>query len=166
MSIYSFEQRKKIHKYVRKIKEYFKFEKKLCFPVLDFVENVLPNFYENYSFEIVDTDVLGNKHGETYPDLNLIQIRSDVYIRAINGYGRDRMTIAHEIGHLLLHKGLNIQNIDINSNDFTAYSEWEANVFAGELLASSYLIKNMTVEEISQKCMISKEAAAIQLKYS
>lgn len=47
---------------------------------------------------------MGAKHGETIPSENRIRIREDVYERACNGYGRDRLTMAHELGHLLLHR--------------------------------------------------------------
>ena len=35
---------------------------------------------------------------------NCIKIREDVYERAIKGYGRDRFTLAHELGHFLMHQ--------------------------------------------------------------
>ena len=46
---------------------------------------------------------MGDKHGETFPDEHIIRIREDVYLGAVNGCGRDGMTIAHEVGHLFLH---------------------------------------------------------------
>ena len=54
-------------------------------------------------FEIATIDEMGTKHGETIPQENKVRIREDVYERACVGYGRDRLTIAHELGHLLLH---------------------------------------------------------------
>jgi Zn-dependent peptidase ImmA (M78 family) len=40
------------------------------------------------------------------PQDSLIILREDVYEGAHAGNGRDRMTVAHEIGHLLMHKNI------------------------------------------------------------
>jgi hypothetical protein len=42
--------------------------------------------------------------------------------------------------------------------------EWQANAFGGELLAPSYLISGMSVDEVSRKCGVSTCAAQVQLK--
>mgnify|MGYP000952505712 FL=1 len=42
--------------------------------------------------------------------------------------------------------------------------EWQANAFAGELMAPYDLVKNMSVEEISEKCGMSMTAASIQYR--
>ena len=110
---------------------------------------------------------MGNKHGETYPSKNLIRIREDVYLNAINGSGRDRLTIAHEIGHLLLHDDDNIALCRLEPNEkLKAYEdpEWQANAFGGELLAPSYLIKGLTNAKVQEKCGVSEDAANVQLR--
>ena len=132
-----------IRQYVRKLKRLVGLEYKLYFPVLLFAENILPLMIQNYQFEVVPVEEMGNKHGETYPSKNLIRIREDVYLRASSGEPRDRMTVAHEIGHLFLH---------------------ENDAFGGELLASSYLIKNMNRFEVQSSCGVSTAAAYVQLK--
>lgn len=40
--------------------------------------------------------------------------------------------------------------------------EWQANTFAAELMAPFSLIKDMSIEEIMEKCGISRQAATIQ----
>ena len=50
-------------------------ESVLYFPILPFVENVLPLFIPDFQFEVVPESEMGNKHGETYPSKNLIRIR-------------------------------------------------------------------------------------------
>lgn len=59
---------------------------------------------------------MGECHGITYPDRNEIQIRQDVYDRAIAGSGRDRLTLAHELGHLLFHEKQNISYARVGDN--------------------------------------------------
>ena len=42
--------------------------------------------------------------------------------------------------------------------------EWQADEFAAELLAPGYLIKDMSVEDVSDKFGISYQCANIQLR--
>ena len=75
------------------------------FPIVQFLENIFLVLISDFQLEIVPEREMGNKHGETYPSRNLIRIREDVYLGAVDGCGRDRLTIAHEIGHLFMREG-------------------------------------------------------------
>lgn len=74
------------------------------FDIVRFLDVELPKFDPEFSLVVEDKDMLGECHGLTYPDRDEMHIRSDVYIRANNGNGRDRLTMAHELFHLLLDK--------------------------------------------------------------
>jgi len=106
---------------------------------------------------------MGAKHGETIPSENRIRIREDVYERACNGYGRDRLTMAHELGHLLLHR---VETITLarEDGDIPPYKdpEWQANAFAGELLGLYEYIKDMSIIDIASHYGITEKAASIQ----
>ena len=114
-------------------------------------------------FEVVPKHEMGAKHGETIPSENRIRIREDVYERACNGYGRDRLTMAHELGHLLLHR---VETITFarEDGDIPPYKdpEWQANAFAGELLAPYEYIKDMSIIDIASHYGITEKAASIQ----
>lgn len=105
----------------------------------------------------------GSKHGETIPSENRIRIREDVYERACNGYGRDRLTMAHELGHLLLHR---VETITLarEDGDIPPYKdpEWQANAFSGELLVPYEYIKDMSIIDIASHYEITEKAASIQ----
>ena len=58
------QSRDQIRRYVRYIKEKTGFEDELYFPILQFVENVLPMMFPDFQFEIVPISEMGNKHGE------------------------------------------------------------------------------------------------------
>ena len=89
---------------VYRLKKICGLENEFYFPIVKFAENVLPDFFDgDYSFLIGTKEEMGDKHGETFPDEHIIRIREDVYLGAVNGCGRDGMTIAHEVGHLFLH---------------------------------------------------------------
>jgi Zn-dependent peptidase ImmA (M78 family) len=158
--------RKDIQRFIRRLKSEVGLENELYFPVLPFVENVLPILIPDFQFEVVPKEEMGGKHGETYPSKNLIKIREDVYLRAANGEGRDRLTIAHEIGHLFMHENDSIALCRLDPNEKLLPfedPEWQANAFGGELLASSYLIKGMSESEVQIKCGVSLAAARKQL---
>jgi len=159
--------RDEIRKYVRLLKKNVGLEYELYFPILSFVENILPILIPDFQFEVVPEAEMGNKHGETYPSKNLIRIREDIYLRAAAGEGRDRLTVAHEVGHLFLHEDDSIALCRLEPGDkLKPYEdpEWQADAFGGELLASSYLIEGMNSREVEKMCGVSAAAAKVQLK--
>ena len=141
-------------------------EKQLYFDIVKFLDVILPKIDPDFNLIIEDKEVLGECHGLTYPDRNEIHIRSDVYEKALEGSGRDRLTMAHELFHLLQHTKENISYArtqdDIKIETFRD-PEWQANAFGGELLIPAHLIKNMSVEEIVNECKVSLTAAKVQL---
>lgn len=114
-------------------------------------------------FEVTSESELGRRHGESVLGQNIIRIREDVYNRACEGYGRDRLTIAHELGHILLHQKEDIV-LTRSEGTIPPYMdpEWQANAFAGELLAPFQYIKHMDIFDISTQYGVSIEAASVQ----
>lgn len=158
--------RQNIRDFVYMLKKEFGLESTLYFPILKFVENVLPLIVPDFQFEVVPESEMGNKHGETYPSKNLIRIREDIYLRAAQGEGRDRLTVAHEVGHLFMHEDDAIALCRLAPNERLKPfedPEWQADAFGGELLASSYLIQGMSPYEVAKKCGVSMSAAQVQL---
>lgn len=162
------QSRDQIRRYVRYIKEKTGFEDELYFPILQFVENVLPMMFPDFQFEIVPISEMGNKHGETYPSKNIIRIREDIYEGAAKGKGRDRLTVGHEVGHFFNHEEDSIVLCRLAPGQkLRAFEdpEWQADAFAGELLAPAHMIKDMSVEEVMRKCGVSEAAARNQLRH-
>lgn len=162
--------RSEIRQYARKLRKCLGYENILKIPIVEIMENILPLLIHDFNYEVVKKSEMGNKHGETNPDQHLIRIREDVYVGACNGNGRDRFTIAHEIGHLLFHQKMNITLCRVEGNNEErpkVYEdpEWQADAFAGELLAPSYLIQGMTAAEIKKHAQISMAAAQTQLRH-
>ena len=158
--------RNNIRRYVLNLKKMIGWENQLYFPILYFTENVLPLLIPDFQFEVLPKSDMGNKHGQTFPSQKLIFIREDIYIGAIEENGRDRLTVAHEVGHLLLHdeKGIYLCRTESPKQKTYEDPEWQASAFGGELLASSWLIRGMTIEEVSRQCRVSTSAAKVQLQ--
>lgn len=80
-----------------------------------------------------------------------------IVVNEQNKEQRNRFTICHEIGHILLHKVFN--NID--------RLEKEANMFAARILMPMVLIKELNIttpEKLADVCNVSIESATIRLK--
>lgn len=119
------------------------------------LENVLSKHDSDIEMEIVEDLELKGKEAETFPDDKRIRIARSVYDNARKGSGRDRFTIAHEIGHLFLHQGLQLSMARPNPNQkIPAFfsSEWQASSFAGYIL--------MPIEHF-KKCSSAKMAARV-----
>jgi Zn-dependent peptidase ImmA (M78 family) len=103
------------------------------FDIVRFVEYGLSYIWSDYDYEICGVNELHDNHGLTDVKKHTIKIREDVYEGAVDGNGRDRFTLAHEVGHLLIHSG---QNIKLARGKIKTYEdpEWQADAFGGELL--------------------------------
>ena len=135
------------------------------FPIVHFFELVLPLLYDDFDLEIVSTSDLGEKFGETYPDRHLIRLGEEIYDGAVGGDPFSRMTIAHEVGHLLEHEGVpRTLARNAASKSIPAYksSEWQANAFAGALLMPASKILDLTPDKISEFFQVTKTAARTQ----
>lgn len=94
-----------------------------------------------------------------------ILIREDVYRLACDGDGMARFTLAHELGHLTLHRPDLIgyaRNLPEASNH-RAYedSEWQADCFAAEILMPAGVIiqERLSSLEIQRRFGVSAMAA-------
>ena len=138
------------------------------FPVVQFLEFGLPKIFPGFLFDVLSKSEMGDNHGATIPERNLIQIREDVFEGAFSGKGRDRMTIAHEIGHYFLHRDLPILTKKMpqgGSHKPFLDSEWQASCFAGELLIPVTLRgQRLVAQDISEKCGVSLDAANVTLR--
>lgn len=153
-------------KQIRKITQYLR---ELCgcdnepyFPIVQFIEFVLGNpDNPDFNYEIVEPGEMEDMYGSTNTGTNVMKIRSDVYDRAVAGVPRDRFTLCHELGHYLMHRP---EFMSYARGEVPRYKnpEWQANTFAGELMAPYELVRDMSVEEIMEKCGMSRQAATIQ----
>jgi Zn-dependent peptidase ImmA (M78 family) len=149
------------------IRKAFGFEDHLRFPIMEFVELILPQFDKNYSFEVVEEDELGQSHGltEREGDHVTIKIRNDVYALACNEAGRDRGTVAHEVGHYLMHARSPALHRHFGGKVETWQDpEWQAKCFQGELLVPKHLVEGMSAIAVAHICGVSLQAADYQLQ--
>lgn len=151
--------RKDIRNFVKEFRQLFGLDDVLYFPIVHFIEWCLPELGLNY--EILKVKEMSDTYGLTNTKRNILYIREDVYHRAIEGSPRDRFTLCHELGHFLLHTP---ERVSFARGEIPAYRnpEWQANVFAGELMAPYHLTYGMGVSDIVNQCGLSRQAAKIQ----
>ena len=159
--------RAKIRRIANKIRALLKLDS-LYFPIVPFIEWVLddPDNEFGLQVEIVDPEAMPGVYAYTDTAKNIMKIREDCYIRAVQGVPRDRFTLCHELGHFLLHQAGNCQLARGDEGAVPKYRdpEWQANCFAAELMAPGDKIQGMSVEEICMQCGMSRQAAEIQYR--
>ena len=100
------------------IRKKFGLEHNALFPVVEMIEVVLPVFDPQFNFEIVEDCECGLDEANYDPRHNLMRIRQSVYDGAYNCNGRDRFTLAHELGHYFMQMcwpaTLNYNKLELN----------------------------------------------------
>lgn len=155
---------REIARLIRKVcNSLFNYDEK--FPIAEFIEKIVQDIDDDLYFGVLSKEEMGENHGLTNPVNKTIFIREDVYENALKGNGRDRFTIAHELGHYLMHTSDDIV-FTRNSEKLKPYedSEWQANTFASELLMPNYLITEKdTVFTLMNRFGVSSSAARVRL---
>ena len=120
---------------------------------------------EFLEFEIIEDQELGDEEAISYPDKGLMKIKQSVYDKAYEGDGHCRFTIAHELGHLQMHKGqASFARGETEVHEVYEDSEWQADTFASEFLIDQRLItKNDSIYDLSKRFGVSHSAAARRL---
>ena len=150
------------------LRKRFQLDNTLYFPIVELLD-IMAEVFPNFSYEIVDDKALPGKiHADTDIRTGHIRIKEKVYEGACGGEGRDRMTIAHEIGHYftLCYCGFKLER-NFNDGEIPAFCdpEWQAKCFAGELMVPAHCVKGMNAHEIAEQCGVSYDAAYIQYKH-
>jgi hypothetical protein len=161
-------QRNKLRAIANVIRELSGHKDELYFPIIQFMEHKMPFLFAGFHHEIMPKSYFPpDIHGETSVEERLIRIREDVYLGAILGMGRGRMTVAHEVGHyiLLVAKGLKLYR-SFAETKIEAFRdpEWQAKAFAGEFLCPYHLISGMAAPQIALTCGVSDDAARYHFK--
>ncbi|EHR5477003.1 ImmA/IrrE family metallo-endopeptidase [Vibrio parahaemolyticus] len=122
-------------------------------------------------FQVVEKDepnyfgeVLGEEEARAYPDEGYIAIRKDIYDQLEDGCGHAKFTIAHELGHLVMHQGIR-PSFARGNHEIFEDSEWQADEFASEFLIDSSLVdvEVDTPATVSKRFGVTEHAAEVKL---
>lgn len=131
------------------------------------IEFVLPRIFAEYDWAAIEDEKLGNDLARTWPDQMLIHLSNSVYDGAYAGNGTCNHILAHELGHLVLHRNVDPSFAlakDTPKYDCMFNSEWQADTFADYLLMPTVDVKAtcFSVEDIQNRYCVSKIAAERQ----
>ena len=157
-----------LRRLARMLRERLHLDDVLYFTIVELLD-VMTELFDDFNYEVVEDKVLSkNVHADTDIRTGHIRIKESVYEGASNGEGRDRMTIAHEIGHYftLCFCGFNLER-NFGEGKIPAFRdpEWQAKCFAGELMVPAHRAKGMNEYEIADQCGVSYDAACVQYKH-
>lgn len=122
--------------------------------------------FEILEYEVVEDHILGEEEAVSYPDQGFMRIKESVYDKAFDGDGHCRFTIAHELGHMVMHRGQsNYARGSNGTHKVFEDSEWQADTFASELLIDGRAIpENADEYDISEIFGVSHKAARYRLQ--
>jgi len=122
-------------------------------------------------FLVVDDSELGGAYAKTEFTKGVVTItcRRSVRDRAVVGVGRDRMTLAHELAHAVLHHSVPLFRVvgadgatDLSQDGAHTSAEHQAKVFAAAfLIHDEDAAKMASAQEISEQFGVSLTAAEI-----
>lgn len=148
-----------IEELAKEFRDQFDFSDEPYLPVIQFLETL----YEAdiVLMEIVCDGELDGDEARALPDESTIQLTESVYNGAVAGTGHSRFTIAHELGHLFLHRGVpSTYARGASQHKIYEDSEWQADFFAASILIDSrQTTGEETAEEIADKFGVSLSAA-------
>ena len=145
------------------VRSFFTEPSEIAFPIADVIEFKLDLISPGAFFDVCTKEEMGEDEGRAIPELDVIQIRKDVYEGAWNDMGRHRFTLAHELGHFLMHREVSHARMK-PSDDHPIYrdAEWQADTFAGALLMStSHLHLFKDEGDAAEQCKITGSAADV-----
>ena len=151
-----------IRNIAKQVREKFHLDNEKSVDIIKFLE--IASFYLEFDYEIVPERELKNNYAEIDLNNSIIRIQESVLLGASEGNPRHRFTIAHEIGHYILHKNRVILCRSDEKIKPYEHPEWQANTFAGEFLVPYEKALEMTESAIAETFKVSKEVAEIQKK--
>jgi len=154
------QSREDIRAFAKGIRRKYGYEKEIYFPIEKLWDKMALDFDFEYELK-PDNEFKDNVYAYTDLNENKIYFRAKLFEKAMLGNGFARMTLAHELEHLLSFKlfGIKLYRKVNPCNPAYIDPEWHAKCFAGELLIDYDLTKGMMPEIIQEKCGVSYDAA-------
>jgi len=131
------------------------------------IERILPRILDEFHWEVIEDHQLENDLARTWPDQMLVHISDSVYDGACMGDATCNHILAHELGHLVLHRNIDPSFALAKTTpkyDCIFNSEWQADTFADYLLMPIDDVRAtcVSIEEIQKRYLVSATAAERQ----
>jgi Zn-dependent peptidase ImmA (M78 family) len=137
--------------------------------IVDLIESKLPKLVRAFALVIRRDGEMDDAEAFTEFQPPQIVIRESIYKSALSDHGRSRMTLAHELGHLVMHPGAAKPRASMaiapKNTPLYRSAEWQARKFASLFLLPTHIVIQFgSVEEIVQCCKVSQQAAQIRFE--
>jgi Zn-dependent peptidase ImmA (M78 family) len=137
--------------------------------MIDLLENRLPTFFPSFALVVRPDHEMGDAEAFTEFNPPQIVVRESVYRAAARRDGRSRMTLAHELGHLVMHAGVQTNprmtsgNQRAPTHKIYETAEWQAKKFASLFLMPTHVVRQFaSADEVVAYCLVSQQAALIR----
>ena len=130
------------------------------------LEIELPKLIPQFALVVRPDAEMGDAEAFTEFAPPKIVVRESVYRAALNRLGRARMTLAHELGHLLMHAHdrrlhrLAGGNRPVPTSKKFESAEWQANKFAALFLMPEHIVSEPIREEVESLGSVAIPCAA------
>jgi Zn-dependent peptidase ImmA (M78 family) len=130
------------------------------------LETEVPKLVPEFALVVKSDNEMGD--AEAYTEFNppYIAVRGSVYTMAGRKDGRSRMTLAHELGHLVMHPGaVKLRSEAAVKSETRAFesAEWQAKRFAALFLIPDHIARLFdSSSELAECCQVSAQAARIR----
>ena len=136
-------------------------------PIMELLEKVMWQSLNIVRLEVCTHAEMDGALGATSPTAEFIRLREDVYEGAWAGNGRDRFTVAHELGHWDLHTNVLLHRVELGKvlKPYEA-SEPQANHYAACILMPEKFIRaGDSARELATRFGVSEQSAELRLGY-
>lgn len=137
------------------------------FPIMKVLEQILDNRLDLLRLEVWPDEALQGAEGLNFRDddgVDRIVLPETVYRGAWEHDGRSRFTAAHETGHWVLHSSCALARASETEIKPYQNSEWQANLFAAELLMPlEHIFQGDTAQDLTHRFRVSQQAAELRL---
>jgi hypothetical protein len=137
--------------------------------IVELIELQLPKLIWTFALVVRPDDEMGDAEAYTEFIPPHIAVRESVYRLARHRGSRARMTLAHELGHLVMHPGAVKPRIE--SGNKTSLSrkcdsaEWQARKFGAFFLLPHHIVIQFgSPRELAENCQVSLQAAEIRFQ--
>lgn len=133
-------------------------------PVAELVEHNLPVVLPGFELRVEEQSVLGQAEGVTHQSKPIITLSERTYDGLYRDQARPRMTMAHELGHLLLHTG-RCGYAFSRTYDPLIDVERQADIFAAAFLMPEFLFRRVhSIREAMRLFGVSRDAATCRAR--
>ena len=156
--------RRHIEEYALTIRRAFGIPDDRAVDMLRLIEFVLPQVWPDFRYEIVADRVLGDAEATTSMTERIIRISESCYAAARRGHPRYPFTLAHELGHLLLHTARPTSLARGEKVKPYVDPEWQANTFASAFLMPEAGVRTCScISDVMRRFGVSRPAAEIRI---